>query len=161
MSNYPKFMRLGSPLRWYVLVTRIDASIFIGRGAAEKLEFVEKFVNPEGLLQERELVSDKPGRKFSTAGGNVRNDIGQQTPHHEMSARRFVRKISALLKEAYSAKQFDELVLVAEPHMLGLLRKAMPKQLQATVRHEVGHEYRASDKSLGKKIQAAILEKSA
>lgn len=159
MSNYPKYMRFESPLRWYVLVSRVDANIFAGRGVAGKLEFIEKFVNPEGLLQERELVSDKPGRKFSSSRSGVRHDVGQQTPHHEMSARRFVRKMSKILAEAYEAKLFEELVLVAEPHTLGLLRKALPKKLQTMVRHEVGHEYRASDKSLGKKIQTAIAER--
>ena len=50
---------------------------------------------------------------------------------------------------------FGELVLVAEPHFLGLLRDALGPETRRLVKHEVGREYTQGS---GDDIRAQVLK---
>ncbi|MBK7961617.1 MAG: host attachment protein [Bdellovibrionales bacterium] len=39
----------------------------------------------------------------------------------------------SLFKECVSKKQFEQLVIVAEPHLIGLIKLALDKKIQASV----------------------------
>jgi len=49
------------------------------------------------------------------------------------------------------------LILVAEPHFLGLMRMALPPELKRLIRHEIPREYlEGSDEDLKLSIQTAL-----
>lgn len=142
MSKYPQFMKSQMPIRWFIMVNRVDAEIFQKMGKAQ-FTSVKKMSNPEGALREHELVADKPGRVFSNASlkGQVRHSLDRRMQHHEQSAKRFVGEVAAYVNTAYNEGRFDELVLVAEPRMLGILRKSLPKGLKKVIWREIPREY--------------------
>ena len=53
----------------------------------------------------------------------------------------FAKQLAAELEQAAQAGRFEELVLVAEPTMLGELRSALSGKAAASVRHEIGKDF--------------------
>ncbi len=139
----------------YVVANRSEA-VFYADGSDRKFHFVERLTNKKGHRHESELVSDRPGRGVSSAGGGIHHGLEPGTSHHELAARRFAKRVAAALERGRSQKLFRELVLVAEPHFLGLLRRSLTSKTREAVTHEVGHEYYAQGS--GEEVRARILK---
>ncbi|MDR3606635.1 MAG: host attachment protein [Oligoflexia bacterium] len=159
MGKYSAAMDLGlnTRVRWYVVANRTDA-VFYGRGKDKKFHFIDRLTNKRGHLRETELVSDKPGTGFSSAGGGtIHHGLDRRFEQHEQVAQRFARKIAFILDSAYRAENFRDLVLVAEPHFLGLLRAELSPPVRDAVKFEVPREYaQGSDEKIQKQIMEAI-----
>lgn len=131
--------------KWIVVANRVEAVIY--SDARVKLVFIKRLSNPKGKLAEGMLDSDKPGRGFSSAGnGTIHHSLDRTFTHHEQAAKTFARQISNFLETSKREKLFSELVLVAEPHFLGLLRSEFSEPLCALVNEEMNRELlRGSD----------------
>jgi len=140
-----------------VVANRTDAVFYID-GSDRKFHFVDRLINKKGHLTETELDSDKPGKGISDAcGGIFRHSLDRRFTHHEQVAKRFAKKIANQLAIACRQKLFRDLVLVAEPHFLGLLRKELNYETRTAIRHEVRHEYaQGSDAEVREQILNAI-----
>ena len=68
----------------------------------------------------REQGTDKPGRKHGT-DGHARSAV-EQTDWHQQEEQRFAAEIADMLYKLGHAGNFEELVVVAPPKMLGDLR---------------------------------------
>ena len=147
-------------VRWYVVANRTEAVLYTDE-AKQKFQFVDRLLNEKGALHESELVSDRPGRGFSSSGGDgsVRHALAHRESHHEHVAKEFASRIAASLEAARNQKRFTEIVLVAEPHFLGLLRAALGPATTALVKCEVRHEYtKGSDAEIHAQILKAIAQ---
>ena len=142
---------------WYVVANRTDA-VFYVEGRDLQFHFVDRLANKTGDLREAGLVSDRPGTGLSSTGsGALRHGLAGRTTHHELLALKFARKIASSLKVARNRKRFGQLVLVAEPHFMGLLKGALDAGTTRTISHEVGHEYaQGSDSKVRSQIMQAI-----
>jgi protein required for attachment to host cells len=113
-------------------------------GPGNPLKLVSELTSSAAHLHDRDLKSDKPGRVFSTAGaGSHRRGAvvhhstgGEETPRRHI-AHSFASQIVSELEEAHSERKFDELVVIAGPRFIGLIRSVMPKRLAALVKVEV------------------------
>lgn len=142
---------------WYVIANRVGASFYRGTDRLP-FEFMRRLKNPKGRLSESELGIAKPGRVISSAAGSIHHSLDQSYNHHEKTARDFAREIVNSLKWIHSHEVMTELILVAEPHFLGLLRNALPSQLEAAVKQEIHKEYsHMSDKDLYLQIKEYCL----
>ena len=129
------------PTRWYVVSNRTN-TVFYSEGSDHEFNFVNRFLNLEGRLKEGELDSDKPGRGFSSAGGGtIRHALDRTFDHTEGSAVKFTHRIVKSLEKAMAENRFDELVLVAEPHFLGLLKDSLSEPLKKKLKGTVAKEY--------------------
>ncbi|HUQ09712.1 MAG TPA: host attachment family protein [Steroidobacteraceae bacterium] len=84
----------------------------------------------------REQGTDKPGRRFGATvqGGGVSRGAIEQTDYHQLEEERFASEIAELLYKLGHAGNFEELVVVAPPKMLGDLRaKFHPRVAGAVV----------------------------
>ena len=99
--------------------------------------------DPAAHLHDRDFKSDRPGRAFS---GPRRPNRRGATAHHSLGAEAspraresvlFARRIADTLALALRQAKFDELVMAASPHFLGLLRQASPPPLRATLVQEI------------------------
>jgi len=118
--------------QWVVIAHRSGARIFLRHGASMQLEPVATLSHAAGHLQEREFNSDRPGRTHDSAGPG-RHAMGAENTAREHSAEQFASEISERLEAGRTAHAYAQLVLVAEPHMLGVLRAALSKQCTALV----------------------------
>lgn len=163
MKNYiPARTYKPSRIRsWYVVARRTEAVIY-KEDAQHHFQFVYRLVNPRGRKPEIELDSDRPGRGASSANGTFHHALDRSWNRHETVAKKFAKKIAQALTHAARQNRFDELVLVAEPHFLGMLRDEIPASLRAKIKHEVNREYaKGSDQFLHDQIIHAISSKVA
>lgn len=141
-NSVPDLVGLGqTPIRrWYVVANRTEARAFEsvdGKGFRPVMDLV----HPEGALRERELNADRAGRTASSAAPDRRHALGNEHIAHEHRAIEFAKRIAMTLRKARTANSISELVLVAEPKFLGVLRNQLPKTVLSLVVHELGKEY--------------------
>jgi protein required for attachment to host cells len=86
-----------------------------------------------------EQGSDVPGRAFASVGG-ARSAL-DQTDWHQQGEDEFLRGLAVELDHAVTAGKTKNLVVVAPPRALGVLRQAYRGRLRTAVRAEVPHDY--------------------
>ncbi|MFT0140505.1 host attachment protein [Alcanivoracaceae bacterium MT1] len=84
-----------------------------------------------------EIMSDKPGRSFSSGSPGRRSAMEYGSDPVEEQHRLFLREVIGRLKSHQAADNFDWLTVFAAPDMLGLLRDEMPAELKTCVKREV------------------------
>ena len=70
----------------------------------------------------------------------------------QIEAERFAQRLGGYLEDAMARRQFDDLVLVAPPHFLGVLKGALGRQVAKHVRQAI-------DKDLSMLAAAEIRER--
>ena len=110
--------------RWVVVADKSRARIFTTEEPRGPLLELASVVNPYGRVQEQTLVSDRPGRSFDSHGQG-RHDMGSTVEPAEQETIRFAKQIADHLQDACNEGRCKELLLVAGPQLLGVLRKQL------------------------------------
>lgn len=83
----------------------------------------------------REQGADRPGRYND--GPNVHRSAVDDTDWHRIAKERFADEISASLYSLAHRGEFEHIVLVAQPMVLGEMRKKLHKEVSDRVRAEI------------------------
>jgi protein required for attachment to host cells len=103
-------------------------------------------LNEVAGLKDQDLETDRPGRRFGGTHGNRHAVDGERsTERHELE--QFARAVARTLDSARTRDEFDRLVLIAAPRMLGLLREALPDTCRSVVAAEVPKDFVRHDPS--------------
>jgi protein required for attachment to host cells len=86
----------------------------------------------------REQGSDAPGRAFSSVG-EIHSAV-ENTDWHELEKERFAVSVAERINKAALANQFEQIVIVAPPKILGDLRREYMKATEAKVVAEVAKD---------------------
>jgi protein required for attachment to host cells len=107
----------------YVLVADgARARLYANHGVGKGLQPVSGATHKADLHHhDREILTDKPGRSFSSVGEG-RSALEPQTEWHRFEKHKFAREMAKVLDAAAATKSFDRLILVAPPATLGDLR---------------------------------------
>ncbi|MGE3849412.1 MAG: host attachment protein [Gammaproteobacteria bacterium] len=141
---------------WIVVAHRAGARIFLRRGHEAALELLERIEHPAGLRQDREHDSDRPGRTHDRCGAG-RHALSSEESPRERSAADFARELAARLAAARTAQACDRVVLVAEPHLLGLLREALDEPTRRCVSGEITRDLvHVDDRDVWSHIEALL-----
>jgi protein required for attachment to host cells len=90
-------------------------------------------------LKDIDLESDREGRRFGGGSGQHHGVDGERsTERHGMT--NFAREVARRIDEDRIARQFDRLVIVAGPRMLGLLRQELPQTCRDVVAGEIAKD---------------------
>lgn len=120
---------------WILVADSGRARIFTANTPSSPLEDLEDIAHTEGRLYDREIASDLSGRmRYTSSAGNVGGhayDPPSNPKKHE--AMSFARSIAQHLEEALNENKFEQLVIIAEPSFLGMLRNNLSKQVKKTV----------------------------
>lgn len=128
-------------LTWIVVADSTRARIFTTDTPSSSLEEIEDFSHSIGRLHDREITSGLPGKiKSSGAGGHT---FEQPTDPKKHEAEVFAHRIALYLEDAHNANRFEQLLIVAGPAFLGLLRNQLPEQIKKLVRFELDKEITA------------------
>lgn len=117
---------------WVVMANARSAKVLANHGPGKGL------VPVSGQLltaPETRLPRDEAGVGHSIAGPGVA--AVEQTDLQEINDARFAKTVIAHVKTAHDAKRFDRLILIAGPHMLGLLRANLDAALRAVLLGEM------------------------
>lgn len=95
-------------------------------------------VNESGGKKDSELETDRPGRRYGGTngaghGGHLQGhhhgvNGERSTEQHELTI--FAKEVAKRIDASRARNEFDKLVLVAAPKMLGLLRQSLPTPSQ-------------------------------
>lgn len=130
-----------------VVANQTQALFYDTAGPQAALHAAGALENPAGRLHDRDFKSDRPGRVYARAGaGTGRRGA---VPHHDTGGERrprrqaalvFARRIAAELGRAHRSNGFEQLVLIAAPAFLGVLRRTLPQTLRSAVAAEVAKD---------------------
>ena len=121
----------------YILVAdNVRARLFTAETPSSPLEEIEALAHTEGRLHDREITSDLPG-KIKNAGGIGGHAFEQPTDPKKHEADNFAHRLAHYLEEAHNANKFEQLLIIAEPSFLGLLRIQLPDQIKKLVCFEL------------------------
>jgi protein required for attachment to host cells len=109
-------------MSWILTANRAGARILEKQGGT--LTLLEAIDNHQGRLRDRDIDSDRHGRSFDRAT-SARHALSSSESPHEHLAKAFARGLADKLRQARLTGRFERLVIVAEPHLLGLIRGAL------------------------------------
>ena len=121
---------------WILVANQAEAQIYSSGQLPGNLLLVDVLANKEGTTHPRELISDAPGRAFNSTGSG-RHAMEPNTGVKEEQRRRFVKEMADRLQAAHLKGDFAQLVLMAAPAVLGVIRKSLTVGLKNTVIKEI------------------------
>lgn len=123
---------MGESGTWALVMSGVRARILRGLEDADGTEPVE-IVSRAASTHLRDILSDKPGRSFSSGSSGRRSAMepGADAVHRDMQD--FARETADLLERHHRKGEFVRLAVFAEPKMLGILRAEAPATLWRSV----------------------------
>ena len=110
--------------RFRIVVADQAEAIFYDTASLERRPTeVGRISDPLAHLHDRDFSSDRPGRSYESMGGQ-RHAIARENDPRRQEAVQFARRISKRLDEARRKDEFEELIVVAGPPFLGMMRAA-------------------------------------
>lgn len=109
---------------WIVVADSAIARIFLANGK-KRWQAVDELEHPQSRAKTPELVTEMPAL-----------DAGDELPK-EQEARVFARELGNRLTLAAHARRFDDLVLVAPPEFMGLLRRELGPPVRGKLRQAI------------------------
>jgi protein required for attachment to host cells len=121
---------------WIVVAHRAGARIFENRGRDTGLVLVQQLTNEAGRLKNSEIDTDKQGSSGHSSNPG-RNALTREESAQERAAADFARELSHTLTRGRNDNAYSDVVLVAEPGFLGLLRESLDAPTASMIRAEV------------------------
>jgi protein required for attachment to host cells len=136
-------------IRWFLFANRTRA-VWYRDLPGDQFRFVGRLENPHGSRMEKDWDSDRPGTGMSSAGnGTIRHALDKTFHRVERNLEGFAGAIGRQLEQALMDQAFTELILVAEPRFLGILRAHLPASVASRVVQEIRRELtQGSDQEL-------------
>ncbi|WP_347252066.1 host attachment protein, partial [Legionella sp.] len=100
---------------------------------------IKEIQHPENKLRDIEITSDKPGRY--QAMGQAHGTYTQPTDPKEIKIENFSKEIAKILEYNNTVHGYEKLILVAPPHINGLLLKHLDKQVKKRVTHHIEKDF--------------------
>ncbi|MDD1605552.1 MAG: host attachment protein [Methylococcaceae bacterium] len=122
-------------LTWIVVANNSIARFFTAESESSSLTEIETLTHLEGRLHDREITSDFPGK--IKGEGAVGHAFEQPTDPKKHEADNFAHLVAKHLEAAHNEHKFEQLLLVAEPSFLGLLRNQLSGQIKKRVCFEL------------------------
>ena len=119
-----------------VACSAAEARLYLSERRFGDWTLLETMNNPGATLREQAYNSDKPGRAFDRLGRG-RHAMSPEETARQHGLQTFAHDIAQHLSKAFSAGRFSQLVLVAEPSVLGLLRRKLSAPLKRALCCEV------------------------
>ncbi len=148
-----------APITWILVADRCRALFFrSSESDLSDIKLLKTIEHPEGHLKPQEINTDKPGRFPSEDGSHPSGDPTTDIRHH--SAEEFAKTIIEALDHARNHDEFDHVVLVAPPLMLGELRKKCDSPLAKCITVELDLELaNLPDRDIQARLQEELCEK--
>lgn len=115
---------------WVMVADAARARLYISDGHDVWPADEATFENPDAHGHSRDLISDRPGRSFESVGSARHAEEPKHDPHRAAKTA-FARRVAEYVEHGALTDEFDDLVMVAPPQMLGDLREALGQHAAA------------------------------
>lgn len=123
---------------WILVADRSGARVYARSGSGLPT-LIETIAHPEGRLRPRDLEAAEGGRAHDRFGEHRHAMTSQESAVDHVAAT-FAKSLADRLRTARLDRQYDDLVLVAGPRMLGRLRAALDDDTAAIVSGSVDRD---------------------
>lgn len=124
------------PKKWVLVAESSRAKIYQQDSSSSPLTEVKHFIHTESRLHEKDLKSDTPSSYADGTGRSV-HAITNSTSPKEHEATVFAKEICHYLDSAHNDHKYKNLVVIAAPNFLGLLRKNLSTSTSNTIIGEI------------------------
>lgn len=123
---------------WALAADTAQARLFAAVTPTAPLELVETLANADAHAREGELHRHQAGHR--SGPGARRTTLEPHGSGGEAAAEAFARQVAASIERRRLAGDIKRLYVVAEPAMLGLLRRHLSKDCQRLVSAEIARD---------------------
>jgi protein required for attachment to host cells len=162
----------GRRKKWVLIANRGEAKIYAADWKIETLSLVRDIPHPEGRKQNHEIDADDRGSRFSSVAGRGNSsthggghpsgqqkhglDRHEEATEHEANV--FARELCHILEKGRTQGEFEELILIADPHFLGRLRGFLDKITLNMVTQSDNHNWMAlQDREIQQRLRQMVL----
>jgi protein required for attachment to host cells len=138
-----------------LVASRGSGAAAAGGSGAIVLEQVARLDNPAAHLKGRALVTDRTGRVFDSgsrtgtgSGSRARHGANSDHDPHDVEVDRFAKRLVRQLVSERRHLDIEELIVIAGPRFLGILRRHLPKSIRALVKREIDRDLVHADDKL-------------
>ncbi len=112
---------------WVIVADESAATIYARKSQHGPLTELFQLANETGRKKIGELISDRGGRSFDSHGQGRHTMVKEQTGPKKRASVAFAKDIASRINNAVRDGSCDEIVLIAAPRFLGVLRDALEK----------------------------------
>jgi protein required for attachment to host cells len=123
-------------ITWVLIADGAQARVYENSGSGKGLVPVDGLDFSIPALQAREIMADRPGRAYASAGYG-RSAYAQQTDPVEYREEEFVKSVAAVLDQKKAEGAYDRLVIAAAPTALGYIRPALTPAVRKSLMAEL------------------------
>jgi protein required for attachment to host cells len=124
---------------WVVVCDGGKALIFENSGSPAAVELNEREVREHTGAPTHQQGTDQPGRVYQSFG-SARSAVGQ-TDWHDEAERDFLESMARRLDAAIAAGETADLIIIAAPRALGMLRAAYSPAIRQALRGEIDKDW--------------------
>lgn len=117
---------------WIVVADGMRAQIYNNKGPGTGISAVLPEPMAADPLSGTEIANERPGRVFDSVGEG-RHGVQPATDPGRHHQKAFAAEIATILDQRLNNKEFQQLVVIAAPKMLGDLRAALGENIRKLV----------------------------
>lgn len=117
---------------WILLADGAQAKVFSHSGPGSGLTPVTDLQFEDETLKARDIMADRPGRSFASAG-HGRSAMEYSSDPVAVRETRFVKSVADAIERKFQQSAFSRLIIAAAPAALGDLRDALSEGVKAAV----------------------------
>jgi protein required for attachment to host cells len=142
---------------WVLIADGAQARVLEYAGPSTGLVQIEGLKFDSAHMKNREILADRPGRAFSSAGWG-RSAMEQRTDPSAHRESEFLRSVAELINQKSLEGAFRRLVIAAAPQALGDLRRFLSQGVMEKVKAEIPKDLTTVPiLQLGKHFEGALV----
>ncbi len=134
---------------WIVIADGGRARVLLSTGRSHPLMDVPDLSFKTDLPMTHDIGDGRPGRGHESHGV-TRHAYESRSDSHTVLKETFVRCVVDAIAREYAAAEFDRLVIIAPPTVLGVMRRVLPAALREVL---IGDVAKDLTKTLNEKIR--------
>jgi protein required for attachment to host cells len=143
-------------ITWILVANATHAFVFSSEKREQDWTLVKTFEHPEGRELSSELDdTSQPGRMLKSKGTGVRSAAEPRTTPKEAEAEHYAKLLASYLDHATAKGEFQELVIVAPPHFLGVLHGTLGQQTAKHLKKTIHKDFAVFE---GAEIRKRLLD---
>ena len=144
-------------ITWVLIADSSRGRLFSVPEKDKPWTLIKEYTHAASRLTDGGLTSDQPGRTQGSAGGGAHSSMESTTSPKEVEFEHFAHVLAGVLHDGNGQNAYKSIVLVAPPHFLGLLRKAINHTVSKLIGATLDKDYmHLSQVDIHKHVDALI-----
>ncbi len=125
---------------WIVIANASISNIYSITEKNRHFTLVKTLFHSESKLKNSDLVSDSPGH-FRKGSNGLRGSYSEADDHKSLEIEGFSKQICTELENGRTSNAYTGLIIIAEPHFYGLIKKNCNHHIQDKIKHHLAKDY--------------------